>query len=182
HILAGARLGELGSGASLKTRLLLDAAPQIGAYVPVDVSVSALEQGAAAIARDYPGLTVAPLARDFTALGDPLQADDGRPKVGFFPGSTIGNFDPDEAVRLLKEAGRFLGEASLFVLGADLVKETSVMTAAYDDAAGVTAAFNKNLLSRINAELGGDFDVDSFEHVARWNAVESRIEMHLVSR
>jgi len=182
YIPDGAALVELGSGASLKTRLVLDAAPQIAAYVPVDVSVTALQQGAAAISRDYPRLRVEPLARDFTALGEPPRSEAARPKVGFFPGSTIGNFDPDPAVRLLKEARRFLGESSLFILGADLVKETSVMTAAYDDAGGVTAAFNKNLLARINAELGGDFDLAAFDHQARWNAEDSRIEMHLVSR
>jgi dimethylhistidine N-methyltransferase len=102
--------------------------------------------------------------------------------VGFFPGSTIGNFDPAEAVRLLTEARHLMGEDGLFILGADLVKEVSVMTAAYDDAAGVTAAFNKNLLERIDRELGGDFDPAAFDHVAVWNADDSRIEMHLVSR
>jgi dimethylhistidine N-methyltransferase len=173
---------EYGSGASAKTRLILDAAPQLGAYAPIDISVSALEAAAASIRRDYPSLVVEPLARDFTRSGDAPAAAAGRRRVGFFPGSTIGNFDPPEAVRLLAEARRLMGEDGLFILGADLVKEVRVMTSAYDDAAGVTAAFNKNLLARIDRELGGDVDLDAFEHRAVWNAEDSRMEMHLVSR
>jgi dimethylhistidine N-methyltransferase len=178
----GAALVEYGSGASAKTRLILDAAPQLAAYAPIDISVSALEAAAASIRRDYPSLVVEPLARDFTIGGDPPEIAGGRPRVGFFPGSTIGNFDPTEAVRLLAEARALMGEGGLFILGADLVKEPAVLTAAYDDAAGVTAAFNRNLLVRINRELDADFDPDAFEHRAVWNAVDSRIEMHLVSR
>ena len=178
----GAALVEFGSGASAKTRLVLDAAPQIGAYVPIDISRSALETAAASIAADYPALAVEALARDFTAPGDLSEAMQARPRVGFFPGSTIGNFAPDEAVRILMQARTVLGEAAQFILGADLVKEPAVMTAAYDDAAGVTAAFNRNLLARINRELAGAFDLEAFEHRALWNAVESRMEMHLVSR
>ncbi len=178
----GAVLIEYGSGASAKTRLLLDAAPQLAAYAPVDISISALEAAAAAIRRDYPTLIVEPLARDFTQAGVAPTVAEGRPRVGFFPGSTIGNFDPDEGVRLLAEARALIGDGGLFILGADLVKETSVLTAAYDDAAGVTAAFNRNLLARIDRELGADFDLAAFDHKAVWNAVDSRIEMHLVSR
>jgi dimethylhistidine N-methyltransferase len=174
---------EYGSGASAKTRLLLDAAPQLGAYAPIDISVTALEAAAASIRRDYPNLVVEPLARDFTALGGAAPAAAaGRRRVGFFPGSTIGNFDPGDAVRLLTEARALMGEDGLFILGADLVKEARVMTAAYDDAAGVTAAFNKNLLARMNRELSADFDLSMFDHAAVWNADDSRIEMHLVSR
>ena len=182
HIPADAILIEFGSGASVKTRLLLDAAPQIGAYAPVDISASALEAAAAAIRRDYPSMIVDPQTRDFTQPGSVPTAAAGRRRVGFFPGSTIGNFDPDEAVRLLAEARRLTGDDGLFILGADLVKEPAVMVAAYDDAQGVTAAFNKNLLARINRELDGDFDLARFDHRALWNAVDSRIEMHLVSR
>jgi dimethylhistidine N-methyltransferase len=178
----GAVLIEYGSGASAKTRLLLDAAPQLAAYAPIDISVSALEAAAAAIRRDYPRLLVEPLARDFTRGGAAPAVAVGRRRVGFFPGSTIGNFDPAEAVRLLTEARRLMGDDGLFILGADLVKETAVMTAAYDDAAGVTAAFNKNLLTRINRELGADFDIEQFAHRAFYNASQGRIEMHLVSR
>ena len=178
----GAVLIEYGSGASAKTRLILDAAPQLAAYAPIDISVSALEAAAAAIRRDYPRLLVEPLARDFTRGSEAPAAATGRRRVGFFPGSTIGNFDPAEAVRLLAEARRLMGGDGLFILGADLVKEVAVMTAAYDDAAGVTAAFNKNLLTRIDRELGGDFDPAAFDHHAAWNADDSRIEMHLVAR
>jgi dimethylhistidine N-methyltransferase len=178
---AGAVLIEFGSGASAKTRLLLDAAPQIAAYAPIDISTSALEAAAEALRRDYPRLAIEPLARDFTRPGPwpPLAPRTAR--VGFFPGSTISNFDPEDAVRLLAEARSLVGEDGFFILGADLVKEPEVMVRAYDDAAQVTAAFNKNLLARINRELGGNFDLTLFEHVAIWNAEESRIEMHLRS-
>jgi dimethylhistidine N-methyltransferase len=181
HIPDDAALIELGSGASAKTRVILDAAPQIAVYTPIDISASALAAAAAAIARDYPALSVAPAARDFTRPGQLPPASAGRPRVGFFPGSTIGNFDPAAATQLLKDMRALLGADGLFILGADLVKEPAIMTAAYDDAAGVTAAFNKNLLVRINRELGGDFDPGAFRHEARWNAVDSRMEMHLVS-
>jgi dimethylhistidine N-methyltransferase len=182
HIPADAALIEYGSGSSAKTRMLLSAAPHIGVYAPIDISESALEAAAAAIARDYPNLAVVPIPGDFTRLDVLPPATQGRVCVGFFPGSTIGNFDPEAAVRLLGDARTLLGPDSLFILGADLVKETPVMTAAYDDAAGVTAAFNKNLLVRINRELGADFDPSAFHHRSVWNAEESRIEMHLVSR
>lgn len=174
-------LVEFGSGASVKTRILLDAAPQLGAYAPIDISREALDAAAQAIARDYPKLTVAPLAEDFTtAIHLPAEIS-GRPVLGFFPGSTIGNFAPDEARGFLLGARRLLGEAARFIVGLDLVKPERELVAAYDDALGVTAAFNKNLLTRINRELGGDFDLDAFVHRARWNARESRIEMHLES-
>lgn len=177
----GAALVEFGSGASRKTRILLDAAPQLAAYAPIDISPEALAQAAAAIRRDYPNLLVAPLTEDFTqALRLPPSVA-SRPIVGFFPGSTIGNFGPEEARDLLARAHRLLGEGARFLVGIDLVKPAPVLRAAYDDALGVTAAFNKNLLVRINRELGGDFDLDSFEHRARWNEAESRIEMHLES-
>ncbi len=177
----GAALVEFGSGASTKTRIVLDAAPQIAVYAPIDISASALEGAAQAIRADYPALTVAPLRDDFTnALRLPPETE-GRPVVGFFPGSTIGNFTPDEARAFLTSARRLLGEGAAFLVGMDLVKDPAVLVAAYDDAKGVTAAFNKNLLVRINRELGGDFDVDAFAHRAIWNPAESRIEMHLVS-
>jgi dimethylhistidine N-methyltransferase len=178
---AGAALVEFGSGASLKTRILLDAAPQLGAYVPIDISPEALSEAAEAIRRDYPGLVVAPLAEDFTtALQLPAEIA-GRPAAGFFPGSTIGNFTPEEAHRFLLGARRLLGAGAQFLVGVDMVKPERELVAAYDDALGVTAAFNKNLLARINRELGGDFDLDAFDHRARWNAGESRMEMHLES-
>lgn len=178
---AGAALVEFGSGASVKTRILLDAAPQLGAYVPIDISPEALDEAARAIRADYPKLLVAPLAEDFTRALCLPPAVAGRPVVGFFPGSTLGNFTSEEAREFLARAGRLLGPGAQFVIGVDLVKPEATLVAAYDDAQGVTAAFNKNLLARINRELGADFDLDAFAHVARWNAGESRIEMHLES-
>lgn len=176
-----AALVEFGSGASVKTRVLLDAAPQIGVYAPIDISLAALDEAAVAIRRDYPNLTVAPLLEDFTrALTLPVEAQ-GRPVTGFFPGSTIGNFTPDQARAFLTGARKLLGEGSRFLVGIDVVKAAAVMVAAYDDAKGVTAAFNKNLLTRINRELGADFDLGAFAHRAVWNAGESCMEMHLES-
>jgi dimethylhistidine N-methyltransferase len=177
-----AALVEFGSGASTKTRILLDAAPQVGVYVPIDISPDALAQAAEAIGRDYPSLEVAPLVDDFTTAMFLPDAATGRPRTGFFPGSTIGNFRPEEAVEFLKTARQLLGRGAAFLVGIDLVKPPEVLVAAYDDAQGVTAAFNLNLLTRINRELDGDFDLDGFQHRAVWNAQESRMEMHLVSK
>jgi dimethylhistidine N-methyltransferase len=177
----GAALVEFGSGASTKTRLLLDAASQIGVYAPIDISRSALDEAAAAIRRDYPKLTLAPLLDDFTRAMTLPAAAQGRPVTGFFPGSTIGNFTPPEAQAFLKSAHTLLGQGSRFLIGIDVVKDPKVLVAAYDDALGVTAAFNKNLLARINRELGADFDLSAFAHRAIWNAEASRIEMHLES-
>lgn len=177
----GSALVEFGSGASTKTRIVLDAAPQVGVYAPIDISASALEGAARAIRADYPDLTVAPLRDDFTnALRLPPETE-GRPIVGFFPGSTIGNFTPDQARAFLGAARRLLGQGASFIVGIDIAKDPATLVAAYDDARGVTAAFNKNLLTRINRELGADFDLSTFEHQAIWNAAESRMEMHLVS-
>jgi dimethylhistidine N-methyltransferase len=169
----GANLVELGSGASLKTRLLLDAA------APIDISRSALDDAAQAIRRDYPRLEVAPILGDFTTASDLPIIRDASPPVGFFPGSTIGNFAPDEAVALLSRARRWLGAASLFIVGFDLAKDETTLLAAYDDPQGVTARFNRNFLYRINGELDGDFSPDDFAHLAIWNRAESRVEMHL---
>jgi dimethylhistidine N-methyltransferase len=177
-----AALVEFGSGASSKTRILLDAAPQLGAYVPIDISPDALDAAAESIRRDYPRLEVAPMVDDFTTALHLPEAATGRPRTGFFPGSTIGNFRPEEAVAFLKTARRLLGRGAAFLIGLDVVKAPMVMVAAYDDEQGVTAAFNLNLLTRINRELDGDFDLDAFEHRAVWNPEESRMEMHLVSR
>jgi dimethylhistidine N-methyltransferase len=177
-----AALVEFGSGASSKTRILLDAAPQLGAYVPIDISPDALDAAAESIRRDYPRLEVAPMVDDFTTALHLPEAATGRPRTGFFPGSTIGNFRPEEAVAFLKTARQLLGRGAAFLIGLDVVKAPMVMVAAYDDEQGVTAAFNLNLLTRINRELDGDFDLDAFEHRAVWNPEESRMEMHLVSR
>jgi dimethylhistidine N-methyltransferase len=181
HISDGAALIEFGSGSSVKTRLVLDAAPQIAVYIPMDISDDALAPAAVAIRADFPKIEVAPLVGDFTQPIDLPRAASGRPRTGFFPGSTIGNFPPDDAVAFLRAARRLLGAGSQFIVGADLVKDEAVLVAAYDDAQGVTADFNLNLLARINRELDGDIDLAAFQHRAVWNAVESRMEMHLVS-
>ncbi|WP_372785359.1 ergothioneine biosynthesis protein EgtB [Phenylobacterium sp.] len=177
----GATLVEFGSGASVKTRILLDAAPQVGVYAPIDISRAALDEAAAAIGRDYPKLTVAPLLEDFTRALTLPEAAQGRPVTGFFPGSTIGNFTPQEAEAFLAGARTLLGPGARFLVGIDVVKAEETLVAAYDDALGVTAAFNKNLLVRINRELGADFDLAAFRHRAIWNAADSRVEMHLES-
>ena len=178
----GAALVEFGSGASAKTRLLLDALPGLGCYVPVDISQAALAGAVAALADDYPGLATWPLAGDFTAGLHLPDGAGGRPVMGFFPGSTIGNLPPDEATVFLGKARTLLGAGSGLILGADHTRAASLLVPAYDDAQGVTAAFNKNVLARLNRECGADFDLAAFEHRAVWNAIEGRVEMHLASR
>jgi dimethylhistidine N-methyltransferase len=178
----GAALVEFGSGASEKTCLLLDAAPQIAVYVPIDISANALNRAAHQLSNKYPHLTVAPQVDDFTRALKLPRAADGLPRVGFFPGSTIGNFTPEQAVKFLRSAHSLLGENAHFIVGVDLVKAPDTLVAAYDDAQGVTARFNRNLLTRINRELDGTFQVDDFDHLAVWNEQELRMEMHLVSR
>ena len=174
-----AALVEFGSGASEKTRIVLDAARDLGAYVPIDISADALDAAARRIAEAYPALTVTPLVGDFLHLGAlPAGIGQGR-RIGFFPGSTIGNLEREEAIAFLTAARGLLGPDALFILGVDLAKAPETLIAAYDDSAGVTAAFNRNLLVRANRELGAGFDVDSFAHRALWNAGASRMEMHL---
>ncbi|MDR3507753.1 MAG: ergothioneine biosynthesis protein EgtB [Caulobacteraceae bacterium] len=182
YISDNAALIEFGSGASVKTGLLLSAAPQLGAYIPVDISPDAVIPAARSIAAAYPRLEVEPVVGDFTKPIAAPQAALGRPRTGFFPGSTIGNFTEDEAVDFLIAAKTLLGPGAQFILGADLVKDEGVLVAAYDDARGVTAAFNLNLLGRINRELDGTLDLALFGHRAVWSPSDSRIEMHLVSR
>jgi dimethylhistidine N-methyltransferase len=178
----GAALVEFGAGSNAKIRLLLEAAPQIAAYVPVDISAEYLEEEAEALRRDFPQLKILPVAADFTKPFElPLKVR-AMPRVGFFPGSTIGNFEPLAAVSFLRNAARILGAGASFIVGVDLVKNERVLHAAYNDAAGVTAAFNLNLLARINREADADFDLTSFEHRAFFNSARERIEMHLVSR
>jgi dimethylhistidine N-methyltransferase len=173
-------LVEFGSGACQKARILLDAAPQILAYVPIDISADFLARQAAELHRDYPRLAVEPVVADFTR-NVPLPHDLGKARVGFFPGSTIGNFERHEAVRFLRHAARLLGHGALLIIGVDLVKDAEVLNAAYNDSAGVTERFNFNLLVRINRELGGTFDLKTFEHHAFFNRERHRIEMHLAS-
>lgn len=178
----GGALVEFGSGASVKTRILLDAAPKLGRYVPVDISRSALEEAAAVLRTRYPALAVEPVAADFTGAVSLPAGTCARGCMGFFPGSTLGNFDRDEQEALLGRTRRMLGEGSTFLVGVDLVKDEAALVRAYDDAGGVTAAFNRNLLARMRRELGSDVDPAGFDHRAVWNAAESRMEMHLVSR
>jgi dimethylhistidine N-methyltransferase len=183
-IAPGAAVIEFGSGSSAKTPLLLGAiAP--AAYVPVDISAEFLKASAAALAADFPGLTVLPVAADFTQPFRLPAAIAGLDRVGFFPGSTIGNLAPAAAVDLLRGFGATLGTSAMLVIGFDLApgpgKPVAVLEAAYDDAEGVTAAFNLNLLHRINRELGGTVRVDDFDHRALWNPRLGRIEMHLVA-
>ena len=179
---AGAVLVEFGSGSSRKTEILLEAFDKLAAYVPIDVSSSALDDARERLAARFPSLRVHPVVGDFRArfvLPDDLQS---RPRIGFFPGSTIGNFQPGEAIDLLRTIRATLGDGARLIVGVDLRKELDALLPAYNDAAGVTAAFNKNLLVRANRELGADFDLDGFAHEAIFNPEKSRIEMHLVSR
>jgi L-histidine Nalpha-methyltransferase len=173
---------EFGSGSSRKVRILLASVPTIAAYVPVDISSEMLIQEAQELRRDYPRLAVLPLEADFTQPFALPSAVAGLGHTGFFPGSTIGNFEPQEAVAFLRHAGRMLGRGATLIIGVDLVKDASTLHAAYNDTAGLTAKFNLNLLARINSELGADFDLEKFEHRAFYNAERHRIEMHLVSK
>ena len=178
------RIVELGAGSADKTRLLLSAAvARQGTvlYEPVDVSASALEAARERIEREIPGVTVEPRLLDYTNGFHLDSAGAKERRLVLYIGSSIGNFDPREAAALLRGVRAGLAPGDGLLLGVDLVKDESVLLAAYDDAAGVTAAFNKNILVRLNRELGGDFDVESFAHRAVWNAAESRMEMHLES-
>jgi L-histidine N-alpha-methyltransferase len=186
-----ATLVELGSGSSDKTRLLLSALRDAGTlrgYVPVDVSESALAAAGDTLAAEYPGLAVHAVVADFEKyLGVPSGAADGAtgnghdggPRLVAFLGSTIGNMVPDERAVFLRRVRAQLRPGDSFLLGTDLVKDPAVLIAAYDDSAGVTAAFNKNVLAVLNAELGADFDLDAFDHVAVWDAGREWIEMRL---
>ena len=176
----GAALVEFGAGATTKVRLLLEHC-EFAAYVPVDISGDFLKAQADGLRRDFPGLGIYPVAADFTTPFALPEAVADMPKVGFFPGSTIGNFEPHEADAFLRRAARILGPSSRFIVGVDLVKDEHVLNAAYNDSAGVTARFNLNVLTRINRELGADFDLDAFAHRAFYNRARSRIEMHLES-
>ena len=177
----GAALVEFGAGATTKVRLLLENR-SFDAYVPVDISGDFIRAQADALRRDFPKLAVYPLVADFTAPFALPGAIAAMPKVGFFPGSTIGNFEPHEACRFLRSAREILGSGAQMIVGADLEKDERVLYEAYNDAAGVTARFNLNLLVRMNRELGGNFDVSGFTHRAIYNRERHRIEMHLISK
>jgi L-histidine N-alpha-methyltransferase len=184
--LTGARtLVEFGSGSSEKTRLLLSALREAGSlrcYVPVDVSEPALVMASDALTAEYPGLDVRAVVSDFEEhLGLPADGDAPGPRLVAFLGSTIGNLVPEERARFLTRVRAASRPGDSFLLGTDLVKDPAVLVAAYDDESGVTAAFNKNVLAVLNAELGADFDLDEFEHVALWDAEAEWIEMRLRS-
>jgi dimethylhistidine N-methyltransferase len=178
---ANCALLEFGAGSSKKARILLGAAATIEAYVPVDISGDFLQQDATQLRRDFPRIAVHPVVADFTQPFAVPPAVAGLPRVGFFPGSTIGNFEHHEAVEFLRHAAATLGEGAVLVIGVDLIKDISILCPAYNDAEGITAKFNLNLLARINRELGGNFDLAAFEHHAYYNRERGRIEMHLAS-
>ena len=174
---------EYGSGSSMKTPLLLERLRQPSAYVPVDISREELLNSATVIRRRFPNLEVLPVWADFTSEFEiPVPRRVPQSCGVYFPGSTIGNFGPDQAVQLMEGIAEHIGPAGGFLVGVDLWKSASILHPAYDDRAGVTAAFNKNMLVRINRELGANFDLDQFEHRAVVNDRHCRVEMHLVSR
>jgi len=181
----GARclLVEYGSGNSRKTRLLLDRLEAPAGYVPIDISRDALGASAGALAAAYPQLEVLPVCADYT---EPLELPVPQRPVArrgvYFPGSTIGNFTPAEAQRFLARMARVAGATGAMLIGVDLRKDRATLERAYDDASGVTAAFDLNLLARLNRELGANFALDRFRHRAVWNDAAGRVEMHLVSR
>jgi L-histidine N-alpha-methyltransferase len=169
---------EFGAGSATKTPLLLDSIAPAG-YVPVDISGDFLRESCVPLEQRYPGLPIHPLEADFSAPAQIPAALSHHPRLGFFPGSTIGNMEPIAATDLLRTMRATLGEHSLLLIGMDRIKAIDVLTAAYDDASGVTAAFNLNLAHRINRELQGTIPVEALRHRAVWNDDRSRIEMHL---
>jgi L-histidine Nalpha-methyltransferase len=175
-------LVEFGSGSSAKVRLLLDALEDAAAYVPIDISAEHMMDASAALRADYPGLDILPVAGDFTRPIALPASIEGKRRVGFFPGSTIGNFTREEAGAFMTGAAETLGPEALFVVGVDLRKDRATLEAAYNDAQGVTARFNLNMLTRLNRELSGGFDLSAFRHRAFYDEDLGRIEMHLESR
>jgi L-histidine Nalpha-methyltransferase len=176
---AGTAVVEFGAGSATKTPLLLEAV-RPAAYVPVDISGDYLRESAAEVAERFPAIAVEPVVADFAKPFDLPRSIADLPKLGFFPGSTIGNFVPRTATDLLRSFRDLLGCGAQLLIGMDKVKPIDRLIAAYDDPTGITAAFNLNLLERINRELDGDIPIDDFRHEARWNDILSRIEMHLV--
>ncbi len=182
HMGARAEIVEFGAGSLRKVRLLLDAMERPARYLPIDISGDHLARSAASLQRDYHGLDVQPVVADYTQrLLLPAALPGAGQRVGFFPGSTIGNFSPPEALHFLQVAAQVLHGGAL-LLGADLVKDPATLHAAYNDAQGITAQFNLNLLARANRELGARFVLEQFSHSAFYNAPQQRIEMHLMSR
>lgn len=174
------RLIEPGAGSGLKIRLLLDRLERPAGYVPIDVSESALAAAVRTLSRLYPGLEILPVRADFSGPIE-LPGSRARREVVFFPGSTIGNLHPPQAARFLRRLGALAGPAGAVLVGVDLKKDRAVLERAYDDARGVTAEFNRNLLRRLNRELGADFRPEAFRHRAVYDETRGRVEMHLVS-
>lgn len=181
RVTEGCAVVEFGAGSASKTPILLEATKP-AAYVPVDISGDYLEQSAGDLQQRFPSLQVLPVTADFARPFALPETVAGLPKLGFFPGSTIGNFVPWSATDLLRQFRALLGPRSQLLIGMDRVKPAERLLAAYDDPEGVTAAFNLNLLTRINRELDGDIPIEAFRHEARWNDILSRIEMHLVAK
>ncbi len=182
HVGPHARVIEPGSGEGIKTRELLRALESPSCYVPIDVAAEQLQRTATALRLEHPGVDVQPVTADYTqpfTIPPPLRAWDRT--LVFFPGSTIGNFDPAEAHAFLATFARLAGPRGLLLLGADATRDPAVLVRAYDDELGVTAAFNKNVLAHVNRVHGATFELDAFGHRAMWNAAASRVEMHLVS-
>jgi dimethylhistidine N-methyltransferase len=179
----GAALVEFGSGSAVKIRILLKALAHTSLiYVPVDICGCVMEAEAEALRREFPGLAVVPVVADFSRPFDlPAPAREAPARAGFFPGSTIGNLEPHHVAAFFRDAGRLLGRDAVLIVGVDLVKPVDILNAAYNDAAGVTARFNLNVLARLNRELGANFDLTQFEHHAFYNRERNRIEMHLAS-
>ena len=176
-----AQLIELGSGSSIKVRILLEAFEAPAAYVAVDVSREHLKRAAARLAADFPGLEVAAVCADYGAPFPLPELGGGGRRIAFFPGSTIGNLEPEAALAFLKLWARRLGPGAAMLVGVDLKKDPGVLHAAYDDSEGVTAAFSLNLLARANRELAADFDLGGFRHEARYDQGKGRVEIHLRS-
>jgi len=178
-----AALIEFGSGSSDKTRILLDQLESLACYVPIDISRDYLFETAGLLARDYPALRITPVCADFTQPFDlPPHIAAAHRRVVYFPGSTLGNFETEQAQRVLATMRTIIGRKGAVLIGIDLRKDPAVLRRAYNDSAGITAEFNLNALRHMNRELGADFDIDAFEHSALWIENKSRIEMHLVSK
>jgi dimethylhistidine N-methyltransferase len=179
---AYSRMIEFGSGASHKARILLQALDQPVAYVAVDISREHLRVAAASLAEDFPGIAIVAVCADYTGpFALPSLPGPSGKRVGFFPGSTIGNFEPEAALRFLANCARLLGPGGEMLIGVDLKKDSRILDAAYNDRAGVTALFNLNLFERINRELDGDLDLDLFEHFAFYSESKGRIELYIRS-
>ncbi len=172
---------EPGSGSSEKTRILLDELSSICCYMPIDISGEYLQKVAVQLRRDYPEITIEPVVADYTHAIELPKIHNSARKIVFFPGSTIGNFEPDTAMRFFKVIRGLTGNGGGLLIGVDLKKDLNILLNAYNDSKGITAAFNKNMLTHINREIGSDFEPGYFDHSAIWNEDKGRIEMHLIA-